>query len=254
MAQDRAKQMVVDYFLAILALLVFWEIASFLLNKPYLPGPYESFSVFAREIGEFLGVHLLVSTVRVVVSLAAALVPAVALGVVLGRVTRLDRYAAPLIYLTYPIPKIIFLPLIVTLFGLGNFSKIFLIWIIVFFQILVTTRDAARQVNKDMVDSVLSLGAGEWQIYRYVILPSCLPKILTSLRISLGTAIAVLFFSETVANVGSVGGIGYYVMEAWAKLEWNAMFAGIIAMGIMGFALYLILDWLEKILCPWEFL
>jgi len=105
-----------------------------------------------------------------------------------------------------------------------------------------------------MVDSVISLGAGELQIYRSVIYPACLPKILTSLRISLGTAIAVLFFSETIANRGGYGGIGYYVMDAWARLAWDEMFAGIIAMGAMGFILYLILDWLEKRLCPWEFL
>jgi NitT/TauT family transport system permease protein len=197
---------------------------------------------------------LLVSTATGILILLAALLPAVLLGMVLGRVESLDRYAAPLIYLTYPVPKIIFLPVVITLLGLGNLSKIFLISIIVFFQILVTTRDAARQVNKGMVDSVISLGAGELQIYRNVIYPSCLPKILTSLRISLGTAIAVLFFSETIANRGGYGGIGYYVMDAWARLAWNEMFAGIIAMGSMGFILYLFLDWLEKRLCPWEFL
>ena len=193
--------------------------------------------------------NLLVSTARVIASLLVALLPAVLLGMVLGRVERLDRYAAPLIYLTYPVPKIIFLPVVLTLLGLGDVSKIFLISIIVFFQILVTTRDAARQVNKGMVDSVISLGAGELQIYRSVIYPACLPKILTSLRISLGTAIAVLFFPKQ-SPTGGLWGIGCYVMDAWARLAWDEMFAGIIAMGAMGFILYLILDWLEKRLCP----
>ena len=243
-----------DYFLAVIFLLAMWEVLSLWLNESFFPGPLESFMTFIREMGDELGAHLLVSTAGVIVSLLAALLPAVLLGMVLGRVESLDRYAAPLIYLTYPVPKIIFLPVVITLLGLGNLSKIFLISIIVFFQILVTTRDAARQVNKGMVDSVISLGAGELQIYRNVIYPSCLPKILTSLRISLGTAIAVLFFSETIANRGGYGGIGYYVMDAWARLAWNEMFAGIIAMGSMGFILYLFLDWLEKRLCPWEFL
>jgi NitT/TauT family transport system permease protein len=243
-----------DYIVAIFILIILWEITSLWLNKPYFPGPWAALVTFGRELGKDLGPHLLVSTARVLVSLLAALVPAVVLGMILGHVERLDRFAAPLIYLTYPVPKIIFLPLVVTLMGLGNFSKIFLIWIVVFFQILVTTRDASRQVSKSMIDSVLSLGAGQRQIYYHVIFPACLPKILTALRISLGTAIAVLFFSETVANTGGYGGIGYFVMEAWARLEWNDMFAGIIAMGIMGFVLYLFLDWLEKKICPWEFL
>lgn len=249
---SKPKHVAADYTGAVVLLLALWELASLSLNKPYFPGPYESFLAFGREMGKGLWVHLLVSTYRVVVSLAVALVPAVALGMVLGRVERLDRYAAPLVYLTYPVPKIIFLPLVITLLGLGDISKIFLISIIVFFQILVTTRDASRQVNKSMVDSVLSLGAGELQIYCHVIFPACLPKILTALRISLGTAIAVLFFSETFATRGGAGGIGYYLMEAWARLEWDAMFAGIIAMGLMGFFLYLVLEWAEKRLCPWE--
>lgn len=254
MAGTNNFKKVSDYIVAVFILLVLWEAASLWVNKPYFPGPWTSLATFGRELGQDLGPHLLVSSVRVIVSLAAALLPAVALGMVLGRVEKLDRFAAPLIYLTYPVPKIIFLPLVVTLMGLGNFSKIFLIWVVVFFQILVTTRDASRQVGKSMVDSVLSLGACRRQIYYHVIFPACLPKILTALRISLGTAIAVLFFSETVANTGGYGGIGYFVMEAWARLEWNDMFAGIIAMGIMGFVLYLFLDWLEKKVCPWEFL
>lgn len=254
MAKTRNIKIIMDYVVAILILLIIWEITSLWLHKPYFPDPWSALAAFSRELGHELGSHLLVSTARVLVSLVAALVPAVMLGMILGHVERLDRFAAPLIYLTYPVPKIIFLPLVVTLMGLGNTSKIFLIWIVVFFQILVTTRDASRQVSKSMVDSVLSLGARQRHIYYHVIFPACLPKILTALRISLGTAIAVLFFSETVANTGGYGGIGYFVMEAWARLDWNDMFAGIIAMGIMGFVLYLFLDWLEKKICPWEFL
>lgn len=252
MAAKKAIYIALDYLGAVIFLLALWEITSLGLNRPYFPGPCESFLAFGREMTKGLWAHLMVSTARVVVSLAVALVPAVALGMVLGRVERLDRWAAPLIYLTYPVPKIIFLPLVITLLGLGDLAKIFLISVIVFFQILVTTRDASRQVGKSMVDSVLSLGAGELQIYRHVIYPSCLPKILTALRISLGTAIAVLFFSETIANRGGIGGIGYHLMEAWSRLEWDVMFASIIAMGIMGTALYLLLEWMEKRLCPWE--
>ncbi|HBV98344.1 MAG: ABC transporter permease [Peptococcaceae bacterium BICA1-7] len=254
MGSGRSKQLPADYAVAIIFLLALWEITSLLLNRPYFPGPYASLLVFFHEMAKYLWAHLLVSTARVVVSLAAALVPAVILGMVLGREQRLDRYASPLIYLSYPVPKIIFLPLVITLLGLGELSKIFLISVIVFFQILVTTRDASRQVSKSMVDSVISLGAGQLQIYRHVIYPACLPKILTALRISLGTAIAVLFFSETIASRGGIGGIGYYLMEAWARMEWDTMFAAIIAMGIMGFALYMFLEWLEKRTCPWEFL
>lgn len=251
MERYKALKVFCDYLLAVLMLLALWELAAALMDVPYLPGPPESLAAFYQEMRTDLWTHLLVSTSRVVVGLLAALIPAAALGMLLGRVEKLDRYAAPLVYLTYPVPKIVFLPLIIALLGLGDPAKIFLISIIVFFQILVTTRDASRQVDKAVVDSILSLGAGELHIYRHVVLPACLPKIFTALRISLGTAIAVLFFSETVA---SRTGIGYYVMDAWARLAWEEMFAGIIAMGAMGIVLYLLLDWLERKICPWEFI
>lgn len=243
------KRVLFNYLIAAFILIAAWEILSLGLSKPFFPGPLAAGMAFLKALGHGLDRHLLVSTGRVVVSLAAALVTAVPLGIFLGREESLDRLAAPLIYIIYPVPIIVFLPVIVTLFGIGDFSKIFIISIIVFFQILVTTRDAARLVNKGAIDSVISLGASEWQIYRHVIFPACLPKILTALRIGLGTSIAVLFFSETIA--GSAG-VGYYVMDAWSRFVYDDMFAGIIAMGAMGLALYLLLDWLEKKLCPWE--
>lgn len=238
-----------DYLLVSIFLMAAWEALSLWLSKPFLPGPAASGKALFEAFGQDLSGHLLASAIRVLVSLVAATLPAVPLGMLLGRSKKLDRLAAPVIYLTYPLPKIIFLPVILTLFGVGNLSKIFLISIIVFFQVLVTTRDAARQVNRSVVDSVVSLGANEWQVYRHVIYPACLPKILTALRIGLGTAIAVLFFSETIANQV---GIGYYLMDAWGRFAWEEMFAGIIAMGAMGFAFYLLLDWMEKKLCPWQ--
>lgn len=244
------KNILFNYFLAVFILISAWEVLSLGLGKPFFPGPWAAGMAFLEALGHGLDRHLLISTGRVVVSLAAALAAAAPLGMFLGREEPLDSLAAPLIYIIYPVPIIVFLPVIVTLFGIGNFSKIFIISIIVFFQILVTTRDAARLVSKGVIDSVVSLGASEWQIYRHVVFPACLPKILTALRIGLGTSIAVLFFSETIAGSS---GVGYFIMDAWSRFVYDDMFAGIIAMGAMGLALYLLLDWLEKRLCPWEF-
>ncbi|MGB9826400.1 MAG: ABC transporter permease, partial [Desulfofundulus sp.] len=123
------------------------------------------------------------------------------------------------------------------------------ITLVVFFQILMATRDAARNVNKAMVLSVASLGAGRLDVYRHVIWPAVLPEVLTALRIGSGTAIAVLFFSESIA---SQEGLGYYLMDAWSRYAYDEMFAGIIAMGTLGYLLYLCLDWLEKTVCPWK--
>lgn len=234
---------------SIMGLLLLWQLLSETLETPALPGPAPSFAAFAAEINKTLGFHFYVSAYRVLASLAISLLLAVPAGMILGREENIDRYFAPIIYLVYPIPKIVFLPVLMALAGLKDTSKITLIVLVVFFQILVTTRDAARGISGELVNSVLSLGASRLDIYRHVVWPAVIPDVLTSLRIASGTAIAVLFFAETVA---SQEGLGYYLLDAWSRMAYEDMFAGIIAMGLLGFAIYLGLDYLERRTCPWQ--
>lgn len=155
---------------------------------------------------------------------------------------------SPFIYLLYPVPHVVLLPLVIILFGIGDFSKIFLIGLIVFFQILVTTRDGAKNIHRNYFYSMQTLGASRLQIYRHVILPATLPKILTALRISIGTAIAILFFVESFATTK---GLGYIIMDSWGRADYISLYTGISCMGILGFILYLVLDRLEQHVCRW---
>jgi len=234
---------------AVIFLFLAWYALSLLLHSPALPAPGQALTSLLTQIPLGLGRDFLISTWRVAASMIISLLLGVPLGLWLGTDERFDRFFAPLIYITYPVPKIVFLPLIMIMLGLGDASKIFLITLVVFFQILMTTRDAARHVNREMVLSVASLGAGRLDIYRHVLWPAALPEVLTALRIGSGTAIAVLFFSESIA---SREGLGYYLMDAWSRYAYSEMFAGIIAMGALGYLLYLCLDWLERAACPWK--
>lgn len=240
-----------EYLLAAGFLLLAWQVAAWLVRRSILPPPLEVFGLFAGGLVRGLGQHLLVSTFRAVASILISFGVAVPFGLSLGRIKALDRLVAPLVYLLYPVPKIVFLPLIMVLLGLGDGARIFLISLIVFFQILVTTRDAARAVNHHYILSVASLGATEAQVYRHVVLPAVLPEILTALRIGLGTAIAVLFIAETFATRE---GLGYYIIETWSRQAFSEMFAGVLAMGLLGFTLYVLLDWVERKICPWHHL
>jgi len=197
-----------------------------------------------------LYLHLLISALRVIYGIALAGSLAVPLGL-LSYNNRFDRIIAPIVYLLYPIPHIVLLPLIILLFGIGDLSKIILIAIIVFFQILVTTRDEARNLSSNYIFSILSLGATPIDIYRHVILPACLPAILTAMRISVGTAIAVLFFVESFATQR---GLGYLIMYSWSMMDYPALYASIVAMALLGFFLYLILECVERKLCAWVYL
>lgn len=233
---------------AVLVLLFSWYLLALILRLPILPGPVAAFQVFLSEIGNDLGGHFLVSTYRVLVAIVISFIIGVPLGLLLGQEEKLDRFFSPFVYLIYPIPKVVFLPLVMVLFGLGDLSKIFLIILVVSFQVFITTRDAAKAVNKAAVYSIQSLGASRWQVYLHVIWPACLPKVLTALRIGSGTAIAVLFIAETWS---SRAGLGYYLLNAWSSFMWDKVFAGIIGMGLLGFVIYIALDVLERRLCPW---
>ena len=188
----------VNGIIGFVIVLVFWQLGSIALDKPFLPTPAESFAAFFTFLmNGKMGGHFLISAFRIVSSILLAMVLAIPLGLAMGRIHWLGRLLNPIVYLLYPLPKVVFLPIIVVLMGLGNWPKIFLIALVVFFQIVVVTRDAASSIPQASVQSMRSLNASGWQMFCHLILPACLPQILTSLRITLGTAIAILFFAET---------------------------------------------------------
>ncbi|MHB9146711.1 MAG: ABC transporter permease [Symbiobacteriia bacterium] len=249
--------------LAVLILLGVWQALALLIHSLALPGPLPALRALSKSLGEGLLLHVWISTLRVVAAMVLSVVVAVPIGLYLGRQEQTDlvprrrnwlarwtpRVLPPLIYLTYPIPKVVFLPIIMMLLGIGDVAKAFFIAMVVGFQILVTARDAAKGVNRGSVLSVQSLGGGEWDLFRHVVWPAALPEIFTSLRNGLGTAIAVLFLSETFATNS---GVGYFLVDAWARIAYDEMFAAVIAMGFMGLILYLLLDWMERLACPWR--
>ncbi len=238
-----------DIVIAALLLIGLWEFSALLLDSMALPEPWLVMVDTCRKVldGSLLD-DLAISCLRALAGILLALLTAVPLGLAVGAEEGLRRRLSPFIYLLYPIPHIVLLPLIIILFGIGNFSKIFLIALIVFFQILVTTRDAAKNIHQNYFRAMQTLGASRWQIYLHVIFPATLPKILTALRISIGTAIAILFFVESFATTR---GLGYIIMDSWGRADYIALYTGIVCMAGLGFSLYLLLDRLERRVCAW---
>ena len=107
--------------------------------------------------------------------------------------------------------------------GLGDAPKILLIALVVFFQILVVSRDAAKNIPAEYDEVMQVLHANAWERIKHVIVPYCLSDILTSLRITLGTGIAILFFAETFA---SVNGLGYFILNGMESRNYPQMYAG----------------------------
>lgn len=238
-----------DILVAALILLMLWEVSAVLLSSMALPRPWSVFSdLFVKLANGSLLDDLAVSAFRALAGICLALATAVPLGLVIGTEKDVHKRVSPFIYLLYPVPHVVLLPLIIILFGIGNFSKIFLIALIVFFQVLVTTRDGAKNIHRNYFYSMKTLGATRWQIYRHVVMPATLPKILTAMRISVGTSVAILFFVESFATTT---GLGYIIMDSWGRADYVALYTGISCMGMLGFLLYLILDRVEHHVCRW---
>ena len=234
-----------------LIVIAVWYLLHFAAGSGIIPSPHAAIAAFFRLLGEGIVLHMAVSFYRICMALLFSIIIGVPLGLWLGMSKKADAALSPAVYITYPIPKAALLPVFMILLGLGDKSKIVLIISVIVFQILIAARDGVKEITTDLLLSVRSLGLNKCQIYRHLILPAVLPKILSAIRISIGISISVLFFAETFATSY---GIGYFIMNNWIMVNYVDMFAGILALSIMGILLFLGLDWLEQKLCPWVFL
>jgi NitT/TauT family transport system permease protein len=239
-----------EVWLLFFVFLGLWALIARLAGKPFLPGP----AAVLRALGTLalsgaLWRHLSASLFRILGALGGSFIPAAALGIAAGRSPALNRIVSPLVYLIHPLPKAAFLPVIMLILGLGELSKIFLVGFIVFSQILVNARDGAERIPPELDDSARSLGARLPDLLRHLILPALLPSLFTAFRVSLGTAVAVLFLAETFATGR---GLGYLIVDAWTRVSYPEMYAAILALSLMGLLLFRLTDLAEKIFCPWE--
>jgi NitT/TauT family transport system permease protein len=237
-----------DLLLALIALLILWQLLAMLINQPVLPTPWVVVQAFPDAMTEGLPLHFLVSLWRVIASMAVSVLLAVPAGLVLGQSPRLNRIFSPVVYLVYPVPKVVLVPVVLLLLGIGDLPKIVIIFLILFFQILVLVRDQASNLHPALIQSVRSLGAGRRALFRFVYLPASLPAILTALRQSVGTSVAVLYIAESFATQY---GLGFYISQSSGTFHYPDMYLGIVAMSILGLGLYFGVDGLERLLCPW---
>lgn len=235
--------------LAVAVLLLLWYLLSVLLGLPFLPSPAKvAAETIEQTLTGKLPVHFLVSSYRVLSAVGLSLLLAMPLGILAGRSKRASAIISPVATILYPIPKVALLPIILLFFGLGDLSKVILMTLVITFQLFFVIRDAAAGIDSKYVDSARSLGATRKDILSHVTLPAVLPSMFTSLRISSGTAAAILFLSETFA---STTGLGWYIMDAWSRLDYLQMYAGITALSILGLLLFSLFALGERVLCPW---
>lgn len=240
----------ISYGLVILCLALAWKLAALALGNALLPHPEEAVAAFAKALptAAFWG-HFQASAFRAVAAMLLSFGLGFPLGVLMGGSERADRLLSPFVFLTYPIPKIVLLPVFLLLLGLGDTAKIAMIGLILWYQILVTTRDGVKLINPKYLDSVRLLGGTRRHLIMEVLVPAALPHGFTALRLGTGTSVAVLFFVESFATSS---GLGYLIMDAWGRMNYPEMFTGIFGMSALGAALYELANILERRVCRWK--
>jgi taurine transport system permease protein len=193
--------------------------------------------------------HLLASLGRVL----AALVGAVAAGVILGFAVNLNRTARgviePLLEFYRPIPPLAYLPLVIIWFGIGEFAKILVIFLGILPSIIIATNDGLRSVSQDRVNAALALGATRFQVVALVLFPHALPNILTGTRIGLGTGWATLVAAELVA---ATRGLGFMIKGAADFLVTDVVILGILVIAAVAIVMEFGLRWLQRVVVPWQ--
>lgn len=244
----RFRSHLLQLALGALLLHVLWVIGYLALRSEVLPAPWQVYRHMLQMDWTALAEHSLQSLARIAwgIVLASVLGWLLALGMV--SLPRFGRSLSTFIYFSYPIPKLALLPVVMLLAGLGEVTKVIMIVLIILFQLAVTMRDALLQIPAEHFALLQSLGASWSARLRHILLPAVLPAFLSALRIALGTAISVLFVTETY---GTTLGLGYYITDAWMRIDYLDMYAGIALLSVIGLSIFVLIDLLEALLCPW---
>ena len=243
------KSNAIYYLPAALVLCIVWYFISLLVNLPIIPTPLMAAERLTDIFSSTIMIHMLYSLWRIAAGVALAVVVGVPLGMMMGYFKTADTLLAPVVYLTYPVPKIALLPILMLLAGIGELPKVIMIFLIVVFQLLVALRDGVHAVPREMFYPLYSLGASLKDVFFLILFPAVLPNFITALRVAMGTAVSVLFFTETF---GTKYGMGYFIMDAWLRVNYLDMYAGIIVLSLMGLCLFGILDLCEYRFCRWK--
>ncbi|GKH47486.1 MULTISPECIES: ABC transporter permease [Anaerotruncus] len=237
------------FLLGFVTVNLLWLAAAALLDTRALPGPAEVYAHFGDVLAAGVFRHIGASLWRVFAGLFLALAVGVPVGLLMAASPRWNALLHPIVYFSYPVPKTALLPVAMLLFGLRDGSKILIILLTVLFQVIVATRDAARAVDPGLYQVAVSAGASRGRLLGQITLPAVLPELFTSLRIGVGTALAVLFIVEAY---GTRAGIGYYILDAWSRIDYLEMYGGIVVISVVGAALFLAVDLLARRLCRWK--
>jgi NitT/TauT family transport system permease protein len=232
--------------------LLAWQLLAFIgaINAVLLPSPFILFwtTIDLLRDGTLMR-HVGASIERVLVGVFCASVAGLALGVSLGWSRRASDYAKPIVEALRPIPPIAWTPLAILWFGIGNAPSYFLVFIGAVFPVFVSTYSAVRNIERTQINAALCLGASPGMLIRDILMPGALPVIFPGLRIALGVGWMCVVAAELIA---AQSGLGYMIQQSRVLLQTANVVTGMMAIGIIGFAMNAVMGAIERRLVPWQ--
>lgn len=219
---------------SLLLILLVWELLWIQGLPAYVLGPVEILKDFSIALGsKELYSHIGASLMRSLPGFVIGTLVGTAFGLLAGMARGFDRMLSPVIFMTYPVPKIVMLPLFMLWFGIGDFSKILIIALACFYPMFINAYYGVKATPTILVWSGLSMGAGKWRIFLKVVVPSALPLIFAGMRVSLALSFIVMFAAEMI-NARS--GLGHLIREAENSLRFDLMYVSLLSIAVLGYA------------------
>lgn len=243
----------VGRYYPVLLLFILWEILSRLgvLDPMFMPSLDDVARTFYNEVfvtHELLN-HIRVSVMRAASGLGLAAVVGIGAGILMGRVRVIEGFLDPLISALFPTPKLALFPLMMVFLGIGDASKIALIFLGCFFPIAINTYAGVKNVDKFYIWNARTKGANPRQLVWHVIIPAALPFVFAGLRVATSTAFLLIVASELIA---ANDGLGYLIMFAERSFDPALMWCGILVIAGMGFIVDRLLLALGARLFAWQ--
>jgi len=226
-------------------------LSSFELVDPvFLPTPAKVWDYFVESVkdGSLLP-NIAISVQRIFLGVLLAVVLGVPLGLLCGTFKPAEAVIRPLCEFVRYMPVPAFTPLVMVWVGIGEEAKIALLFIGIFFQLILMIADDALSVSEDLLNAGYTLGTTKWQTITKILIPAMIPRSLDTLRMMIGWAWTYLVVAEMVA---ASSGLGYSIMKAQRFLKTDAIFMGILVIGLLGLVTDRFLDMLNKLLFPWR--
>lgn len=237
-------------YLSIILFFILWEIVGRLYGSIFLP----PFSTVIREMirlianGELLG-HIGISLFRSLTGFILGLAFAIPLGLLIGWFKGFEKFIDPLLQTFRNLSILSILPIFVMAFGIGEVSKIAIIFWGVLWSVILNTIAGVNNVDPLLIKGARSMGVSNKDLFIKVIFPGALPSIFTGIRLSATTSILVLLAAEMV---GASKGLGYAIFFYQANYKTAAMYVVILVLALLGVGLNYILTYIEKRAFSWK--